>query len=232
MRHAAGIGRRSKVYDAAMRQRAIAIVVVVASCLLLAACNSSGSDSDASTTTTTIAPPPTAVATTTEPPASSTEAPTTTINTEAQLAAAEQAYLDAFDAYIAAARDPSNPELRAEIERLYTGPNLESTVSRLDRFVERGITSREQPGSPSFAVVQEGPSFSESGDELIELIACEVDAERLVEIGAAPDGGDALVSDEVVVERILVRSRLIDGVWKSESGELLDDLSSPDECSA
>jgi len=213
-----------------MRQTAIAIVV--ASCLLLAACNSSGSGSGSGASTTIATPAPAPVATTTEPPATSTEVPTTTIDTEAQLAAAEQAYLDAFDAYIAAARDPSNPELRAEVERLYTGPNLESTVSRLDRFVQRGITSQEQPGSPSFAVVQEGPSFSESDDELIELIACEVDAERLVEIGAAPDGGDALVSDEVVVERILVRSRLIDGVWKSESGELLDELSSPDECSA
>ena len=223
----AEISRRPKVYDAAMRQGALA--VVVASCVLLAACDGSSSDGDTSTTTSATSAP-TSVATTTEPPALSTDAPTTTIDSEAQLAAAEQAYLDAFDAYIAAARDPSNPALRAEIERLYTGPNLESTVSRLDRFVERGITSQEQPGNPSFAVVQEGPSFSESDDELVELIACEVDAERLVEIGAAPDGGDALVSDEVVVERILVRSRLIDGVWKSESGELLDELSSPDEC--
>jgi len=127
------------------------MVIVVTSCLLLAGCDSSGFDNDSSTTT--IPAPTTAVSTTTEPPAPSTDAPTTTIDTEAQLAAAAQAYLDAFDAYLAAASDPSNPDLRAEIERHYTGPNLESTVERLDRFVERGITSQEQPDNPSFAVV-------------------------------------------------------------------------------
>ena len=122
--------------------RPSAIAIVVTSCLLLAACSSSGSDSDASTSTT--APTVTTVATTTEPPAPSTEAPSTTIDTDAQLAAAEQAYLDAFDAYIAAARDPSNPDLRAEIERLYTGPNLEvRPISQLDSF------RRAELGCPS-----------------------------------------------------------------------------------
>ena len=96
--------------------------------MLLAACDGSSSDGDTSTTTSATSAP-TSVATTTEPPALSTAAPTTTIDSEAQLAAAEQAYLDAFDAYIAAARDPSNPALRAEIERLHTGPNLEFTIS-------------------------------------------------------------------------------------------------------
>ena len=77
MRCPAGFGHRPKVYDAAMRQKAITIAV--ASCLLLAVCDSAGSDSDASTTFAT--PATTAAVTTTEPPAPSTEAPATTRST-------------------------------------------------------------------------------------------------------------------------------------------------------
>jgi len=217
----------TKVYDLAMRQTAITIVV--ASCLLLAACDSSGSDSDASTIMATALPSPTAVATTTEPPAPSTEAPTTTIDTEAQLAAAEQAYLDAFDAYIAAARDPANPALRAEIERLYTGPNLESTVSQLDSFVEQNWVARPAE-TPSRTIILLPPQFLPDRTDAVELVVCPVNTERFVEVGGAPDGSDALVTDEVTVLRGLVRMILIDGQWKSNSGEQLAELSSPEEC--
>jgi len=225
MGHPARIGRRPKVYDAAMRQGALTIVV--ASCLLLAACSSSGSDSVASTTR--IAPAPTAVVTTTEPPAPSTEAPTTTIDTETQLAAAEQAYLDAFDAYIAAARDPSNPELRAEIDRLYTGPSLEFTISQLDGFVEQNWVARAAD-EPSRTTVLQAARFVPDRTDFIELVSCEVNSEIFVEVGGAPDGSDALVTDEVSVGRLVVRLRQVDGLWKVDSGDTIAELRSPEEC--
>jgi len=215
----------TKVYDLTMRQTAITIVV--ASCLLLAACSSSGSDSDASTTT--VAPATTAVATTTEPPAPSTEAPTTTIDTEAQLAAAEQAYLEAFDAYIAAARDPANPELRADIERFYTGPNLEFTISQLDGFVRQNL--RALPAEePSRTFILQTARFVTDRTDFIELVSCEVNSEIFVEVGGAPDGSDALVTDEVTVGRLVVRLQQVDGLWKSDSGETIAELASPEEC--
>jgi hypothetical protein len=208
-----------------MRQGAVTIAVVT--CLLLAACDSSNSDADASTTT--VAPATTAATTTTEPPAPSTKAPSTTVDTEAQLAAAEQAYLDAFDAYIAAARDPANPDLRAEIERLYTGPNLEFTISQLDGFVEQNWVARPAE-DPSRAVVLTSPVFLPDRTDIAELVTCELDSEIFVEPGAAPDGSDALVSDEVVVRRGLTRLELVDGQWKSRSGEVLAELQSFEEC--
>jgi len=209
--------------------RQTAITIVVASCLLLAACDSSGSDSDASTTIATASPAPTAVATTTEPPAPSTEAPTTTIDTEAQLAAAEQAYLDAFDAYIAASRDPSNPDLRAEIERLYTGPNLEFTISQLDGFVRQNL--RALPAEePSRTLILQTARFVTDRTDFIELVSCEVNSEIFVEVGGAPDGSDALVTDEVTVGRLVVRLQQVDGLWKSDSGETIAELASPEEC--
>ena len=209
-----------------MRQKAIA--VVVASCLLLAACDGSSSDGDTSTTTSA-KPAPTSVATTTEPPALSTDAPTTTIDSEAQLAAAEQAYLDAFDAYIAAARDPSNPALRAEIERLYTGPNLEFTISQLDGFVRQNL--RALPADErSRAMILQTARFVPDRADFIELVSCEVNSEIFVELGGAPDGSDALVTDEVTVGRLVVRLQQVDGLWKSDSGETIAELASPEEC--
>ena len=204
--------------------------IVVASCLLLAACGGSGSDGDASTTTAT-SPSTTAAAVTTtaEAPATTTEAPTTTIDANAQLAAAEQAYLDAFDAYIAAARDPANPDLRAEIERLYTGPNLEFTISQLDSFVEQNWVARPAE-EPSRTIILLAPQFLPDRTDVVELVACPVNTERFVEAGGAPDGSDALVTDEVTVRRLLVRLRLIDGQWKSDSGERLAELATPEDC--
>ena len=209
--------------------RQTAITIVVASCLLLAACSSSGSDSVASTTTTAAAPASTAVTTTSELPATSTEAPTTTIDTEAQLAAAEQAYLDAFDAYIAASRDPSNPELRADIERFYTGPSLEFTISQLDTFVRNSWVALPTE-QPSRTIILVSPQFVPERSDIIELVSCEVNAERIVEVGGAPDGSDALVTDEVTVDRLVVRLRLADDTWRPNSGEVIAELGSPEEC--
>ncbi len=207
--------------------RPSAITIVVTSGLLLAACSSSGSDSATSPSTT--ATTATTVAPTTESPAPSTDAPTTTIDTDAQLAAAEQAYLDAFDAYIAAARDPSNPDLRAAIERLYTGPNLEFTISQLDGFVEENWVAR--PGNdPSRTMILRTSRFVPDRTDFIELVSCEVNSEVFVEIGGAPDGSDALVTDEVTVGRLVVRLRQVDGLWKVDSGETIAELATPDEC--
>ncbi len=208
-----------------------AVGVALVACLLVAACGGSGSDNDASTTLDT-SPSTTAtttVATTTaEPPAETTNAPTT-IDTDAQLAAAEQAYLDAFDAYIAAARDPADPDLRADIERLYTGPNLEFTIDQLDSFVEQNWVAR--PGEePSRTIILLPPQYLPDRVDVVELVACEVDSEVFVEVGGAPDGSDALVNDETVVRRGLTRLELIDGRWKSRSGEVLAELLTPDEC--
>ena len=204
--------------------------IVVASCLLLAACGGSGSDGDASTTTAT-SPSTTAAAvtTTTEAPATTTEAPATTIDTDTQLAAAEQAYLDAFDAYIAAARDPANPDLRAEIERLYTGPSLEFTISQLDGFVREGWAARPADEA-SNVIILLSPQFIPERSDFVELVACTFNSERFVEVGGAPDGSDSLVTDEVAINRLLVRLKLVDGTWRADSGETLAELSSAEQC--
>lgn len=215
------------IYDAAMLGRAAPIVAVC--CLLLAACGGSGGDASTTASPTTTTATTTTASTSTAPPVDTTEAPSTTVDTEAQLAAAEQAYLDAFDAYIAAARDPANPDLRAEIERLYTGPSLEFTLSQLDSFVDNNWVAR--PGDePSRTELLLSPQFLPERADVVELVACEINTERFVEVGGAPDGSDSLVNDEVVVRRELVRLELIDKQWRSRSGETLAELVSPEDC--
>src|SRR6056297_2662952 len=151
-----------------MRGGGALVAGAVVGALMLAATGcSSGSDA----AETTVAP--TAVAT--DPPATepsdtatdptvasttaapTTAAPTTTLDDEAAtLAAVEQAYFDAHDAYLAAARDPSNPELRAEIERSHAGPNLIAATELLDSFVERNYLARPNDTDPSTAEVLAG----------------------------------------------------------------------------
>jgi len=217
-----------RIYDAAMLGRAVTIVATA--CVVLAACGGSDSDSAATTTSpSTTTATVTAATTTNAAPVETTEAPSTTIDEAEQLAAAEQAYLDAFDAYIAAARDPSDPDLRADIERLYTGPNLEFTIDQLDGFVEQNWIAR--PGEePSRTIILLPPQFLPDRTDFVELVACEIDSEVFVEPGAAPDGSDALVSDEVAVRRIVVRLRAGDDQWQSDSGEVVAELAGPSDC--
>ena len=231
-------GPRRWTYDVAMRgggalAAAVAVVLVVAGC-------SGGDDGSAVTEAAASAPPTTSAPEPTQPPdttappttaAPTTENPTTTIDDEAAtLAAVEQAYLDSHAAYLAAARDPSNPELRAEVDRLYTGPNLERTTDLLDSFVARNYVARPDPEDPSRTEILAPAQLVDSSGALADLVVCEVNTEQFYETDAAPDGGDALVTDEMTVRRLIVLFEFVDGRWVSRSGERLADLSDPEDC--
>jgi hypothetical protein len=207
-------------------RRSAAMLVLAA--LAVAAC--SGSNEAATTDpTTTSVPATTAAEPTTSTDAATTTvvettaAPPTTVDDEARLRAAEQAYIESWEAYHAAILDPYDPELRAEVERTFTGPNLEGFLEGLDGFVESGVVAR-----PNLDVQADVSIISEAKDvpgesDLVDLIGCEVNSEWYVEVGSAPDGSDAIVRDEIFVYRVLTRMRLIDGEWKSESGETLSE---------
>jgi hypothetical protein len=74
------------------------------------------------------------------------------------------------------------------------------------------------------------PQFLPDRSDFIELVNCEIDSEVFVEPGGAPDGSDALVSDDIVIRRGLTRLELVNGQWKSRSGEVLAELTSADDC--
>jgi hypothetical protein len=205
-----------------------AVAVAVFAAFVVGAC--SGSDEAASTgpTVAELATTVTEPATTTEAPATSavvetTIAPTTTVDDQARLRAAEQAYIAAWEAYHAAILDPSDPDLRAEVERLFAGPNLEGFVDGLDGFVEAGVIARPHPDVPADVSILAHAKEVPGESDLIDLVGCEVNSEWYVEVGTAPDGSDAIVRDEIFVYRVLTRMRLIEGQWRSESGETLSE---------
>jgi len=201
------------------------VAVLVLAAFVAGSC--SGSDEVASTDppdptmtsapSTTLAAPTTTTATTIS---ETTESPTTTVDDdEVRLRAAEQAYIASWEAYHAAILDPSDPELRAEVERLLTGPNLETANAALDEFVSANYVARPHPDRVSKALILETAQFVPGETDRVEMIVCEVNGESYFEVGSAPDGGDALVRDEVFVLEILVRMKWEDGQWRSESGE-------------
>lgn len=203
--------------------------------LVAGAC--SGSDEAATTDPpTTSAPSSTAVDPTTTAAevattvVETTDAPTTTTDDEARLRAAEQAYIASWEAYHAAILDPSDPDLRAEVERTYTGGNLEVAIAALDEFVDANYVARVNPTVAAEVLLLTPAMFVPGETDLVDLIACEVNSEWYFEIGTRPDGGDALVRDEVVALRILVRIRWEDGEWKSESGEIVASGIGVDQC--
>jgi hypothetical protein len=218
-----GVWLPGDCYSSAMRRSAVMLVLAA---LAVAAC--SGSNEAATTDPTTTSVPATTAAeptTTTDAVTTTvvetTAAPPTTVDDESRLRAAEQAYIESWEAYHAAILDPSDPELRAEVERTNTGLNLEAAISTLDGFVEENYVARAHLDQPAEVSVLTAAMPVPGELNLVDLIACEVNSESYFEVGSAPDGGDALARDEVVVLRLLVRIRFVDGKWKTESGEIL-----------
>jgi hypothetical protein len=202
--------------------------MLVLAALAVAAC--SGSNEAATTDpTTTSAPattaaeptPNTDAATTTV--AETTAAPPTTVDDEARLRAAEQAYIESWEAYHAAILDPSDPELRAEVERAYTPGAFEVASSVLDQFVMAGIAAKPHPSILAEVSVLSNAMFVPGDGDLADLISCEINSEAYYEIGTAPDGSYALVRDDVFVVRSLVRIEWDGENWRLHSGETLSE---------
>lgn len=169
-------------------------------------------------------PPPTAAPTTVSPT-------TTALDDPERMRAAEEGYLAAWEAYHQAILDPSDPVLRAEVERTYTGPNLEAVTATLDRYVAEGLVAEVNPVVPARAEILQ-PGLPVPGQPaIVDIVVCEINSEPYFEVGSRPDGGRALIRDEVVALRILVRVENVNETWKLRSGENLSRQSGVEDCS-
>ncbi|NQY55698.1 MAG: hypothetical protein HRT86_04290, partial [Ilumatobacteraceae bacterium] len=141
----------------------------------------------------------------------------------------EAAYFAAREAYLAAAQDPTNEELREGIAETYTGANLELTLKQLDELATTASFAEVDPDSPPSALFLEGPVLVESDAALADMVICEVNSERYLQrpAGAAEP---VVIRDEPVVVRVFVRLEFVDGAWKSQSGDVLARVSTEDEC--
>lgn len=207
-------------------------MVAVGALTLLAACSSSGdaeptdttafipsvaSTTQPTTTTTTIAP-------TTTPP------PPTTIDPDIALAQEVEAdFLEADRLANEALQDPFDTEkAQAALDRR-TGFLLEDFEATLAEYRELNHALRSNPALPA-SVVVEVPA--EVISDVAELQICEVNSWIVVEVGAGPDGTDAIVDPSTVAFRSVVFLRNVDGVWKLEGGTQLGQWDGASECPA
>lgn len=163
------------------------------------------STSAATTTTTTEAttttPPPTstseATTTTTEPP--TTEQPTTTTTTEPfdEVQEVTEDFLSMWAAFDAAIRDPADASLETELHGWVTGSVAAESLELLSDYRDRGLRARRRDDLPASVQVE---GVAVAGDSA-ELTACELNSDELVEVGAAPDGSDAVVDDSISSRR-------------------------------
>ena len=222
-------------YHRAMR-RTVALALAAAA---IAASCSSGSDGEAATTAapTVATDPPATDPPPTDPPVetttsttTSTIAPTTTIEDAAILAEVEAAYFDAYKIGIEAIRDPTNPINDERFKTRYTDANLDFVRQNLQQTLDGNFVAVENEAIPSFAIVVKPAAFIETDDRSVaELEVCEFNSDRILRTAPGSDETQELVRDDPISIILRIRFELVDGVWKSASGSVGEEVRSEEE---
>jgi hypothetical protein len=186
-----------------------------------------GTGTVAGTTPDTTGPPPT-----TSPPPTS-DAPTTTLDEATQLAAQVEAdLLEAFRLTDLAFLDPSDADATAAALEGHIGANRKFVAERLETFKKNGWAARLNPDvEPGFLIEVPAALVAPSVD-VAELQACEVDSWVVVEPGAGPNGGEAVVDSNVYTYRSIFFLRLVDGRWRVEGSDQLGTWTGLGSCPA
>jgi hypothetical protein len=222
----------AKGYDRAMRPWGNAVALAVVGAFAVGACSSGGDDaSQTSTTVVTATTEATTTASTTQAPTTlppATEAPTTTIDlAEAFAADVEAALLETFRLTDEAFQDPTND---AKVEAAlagYTGANLDLIRSQLEDYEENNQEARPNPDVPAGTTI-EAPARREG--DLAILQVCEISPWVVVELGAGPNGSDAIVNADVYAYRSNYVMEQIDGRWLIAGGELIGEWVGGESC--
>jgi hypothetical protein len=206
-------------------------LILASAVLTLAACSGSDGDASLSTVVATVAPT-TAAPTTTSAP-TTTQAPTTTIDPAVALAAEVEAdYREAIRLGDEALQDPFDAARETAALDRRLGIIRENFAERLARYRTESLAIRENETVPATIVVEQPARLVPPSDDVIEMQVCEVDSWIVVEVGAGPNGTDAVVNPDVVAYRAQVFMRNVDGVWKYEGGNDLASWEGATSCPA
>ena len=192
-------------------------MVAVGVLALLTACSGNG-DAEPAESTTTVAPVPSssAVPTATSAP-TTTQAPTTTIDPAITLAEEVEAdFLEAYWLEVEALKDPFNVEKESAAVERRVGFAADTLTARLAERREQNHVIRDNPAVSGSITVEVPATLVLEGADVAELEVCEVDPWILVEVGAGPNGSDAIVNDEVLSYRSTYFVRNVEGVWRIE----------------
>ena len=223
------------------------LVGLLAGIATLSACNSGGTSS----TTTVTSSPTTATSTrtatststssTTTAPSTTeqtttTTAPTTTVDpvaaTKAAVAAAIPQTRVAYNYAVTNYDAPDALDVLAQ-SVVRDSPSWNLTVSNMDTLRSNGWLVRSNPDAPDESHVEgdvdlvDGPPATRA-----EATICTISSGVVYKPGAAPDGSDLIVNDEVNARRSRVTMVLQDGSWKIEQGTGLGSWEGSAECLA
>lgn len=210
------------------------VLVLASAMLTLAACSSDG-DATPSTIPGSSADP---VAPTTAAPATTlasltTQAPTTTIDPAVALAAQVEADFREADRLASEAlQDPNNAEKEAAALDRRTGALADQLRETLAEFRQSDRAWRPNDLVPASLEVEVPAALVVDGADVAELVSCELNSWVVVEVGAGPDGTDAIVDSSVVAFRNSVLLRDVDGIWLVEGGTTLGRWEGADGCPA
>jgi hypothetical protein len=215
-------------YHSAMARRGSALVV--ATVCLLAACSSGDVDVAETTSVTLTVPSSIDVPATTNAPTTS-ESPTTTIDPADALAAEVEAdFREADRLGREASMDPFDAAKEEAALEWRLGVIAENFAAKLADWRERNYALRENPDVPASITVEVPAALVLEGADVAEMQICEVNPWLVVEVGAGPNGTDALVDPEVVSSRARIFMREVGGAWRFEGSSLIGQWAGESAC--
>lgn len=179
--------------------------------------------SPSSTTSVTTTVPPTTVAPTTSP----TTSPPTTVPVDPTDAVIAD-FLAAWEGINEAKLNPQDQALVDAAASRLSGVLLPSFLERIDQFRANNWRSLTDDGAPASATIVEGSVIIV--DETATLAFCDLDSNVLVEVGALPDGGDAVVDESIVARLSDATLRLEGDRWLLVSSNTTEEFPGSTTC--
>jgi hypothetical protein len=160
-----------------------------------------------------------------------TQAPTTTIDPAETLAAEVEAdFREADRLGREASMDPFDAAKEAAALERRLGVIAENFASKLAEWRNLNYALRENPDVPASITVEVPATLVLEGGDVAEMQICEVNPWLIVELGAGPNGSEAVVNAEISASRAAVFMRLVDGTWILEGANQIAVWEGATEC--
>jgi hypothetical protein len=140
--------------------------------------------------------------------------------------------LEAFRLGREASQDPFNAEKEQAALDRRLGVIADNLSATLADYRAKNYAIRPNEDVPASVTVEGDPVFLGPNNEVAEVQICEVNSWILVEVGAGPNGTDAVVNPDVVAARSTVFMRNVDGAWLFEGGNEVGRWEGAAECPA
>ena len=168
------------------------------------------------------------------PPTTTTATPTTLDPVAAEEALIAQRVQEIQAVRLNAYNNLDAPGNVEALDAVYTADGLARQVveSDLETLRSEGWRLRPNPEIPNSLTIEQIWLLDGPPSTRADVQACVVDPAILYEPGGAPGGGDAIVNDEVVVGRVVEHLVFVDGAWRLDEVEVIDEWRGVTSCPA